>query len=139
MPTATPNAPKAQYHPAVDAILVRHLGADLTVADLTHAANGNPVAILVDLLHANACRVEWAAKRLQSHVAMVVNDLNSAARDIPHGLRVEVATGTLRDIPALVATYHEALLSLEAVTKAAATFRTALAAPLASGQTEASS
>ncbi|MEY9858549.1 hypothetical protein ABH935_004164 [Catenulispora sp. GAS73] len=138
MPTTTPNAPKAQYHPAVDAILVRHLGPELTVADLAHATAGHPAAILIELLHANACRVERAAKRLQSHVAMVVNDLNSAARDIPHGLRVEVATGTLRDIPALVATYHEVLLTLEAVAKAASTFRTAPAAPLTS-QAEASS
>ncbi|WP_194890923.1 hypothetical protein [Catenulispora pinisilvae] len=138
MPITKPNAPKAQYHPAVDAILVRHLGSDLTVADLTHVAAGHPAAILIELLHANACRVEWAAKRLESHVAMVVNDLTSTARDIPHGPRVEVATGTLRDIPALVATYHEALLSLEAVAKAAATFGTAPAAPLTS-QAEASS
>jgi hypothetical protein len=137
MPT-TPNVSKAQYRPAVDAILARRFGSDPVVATLTRVAAGHTAAILIELLHANACRVEWAARRLESHINMVVNDLTSAARDIPHVLRVEVATGTLRDIPALVATYHEALLSLEAVAKATATFRTAPAAPLTS-QAEASS
>ena len=139
MPSTTPRTPTTEYHPAVNAILVRQFGPYMTVADLTRAADGHPAAIVIELLHAHASRVEWAAERLESHITTVVNDLTSAARDLPYGLMVEVPTGTLRDIPALVATYHEALLSLEAVTKAAATFRTALAAPLASGQTEASS
>lgn len=139
MPATTPRALKAKYHPAVDAILIRQFGPHTTVADLTRAADGHPAAIVIELLHANACRVEWAAERLENHITMVVNDLTSAARDIPYGLMVEVPTGTLRDIPALVATYHEALLNLVGtVAKTASMFRTDPAVPSTS-EAEASS
>ena len=130
MPTTTPRAPKAEYHPAVDAILVRQFGPHMTVADLTCAADGHPAAMVIEVLHAKARRVEWAAERLESEITTVVNDLTSAARDIPYGLMVDVPIGTLRDIPALVATYHEALLNLVGtVAKAASTFRTTVAPP----------
>jgi len=139
MPSNTPRTPKTEYHPAVDAILVRQFGPYTTVAHLTRAADGHPAAIVIELLHANARRVEWAAERLESHITSVVADLTSAAWDLPHGLMVEVPTGTLRDIPALVATYHEALLNLVGtVATAAPAFRTAVAAP-PTGEAEASS
>lgn len=129
MLTTTPRTSKAEYHPAVNAILVRQFGPYMTVADLTRAADGHPAAIVIELLHANARRVEWAAERLETHITTVVNGLTSAARDLPYGLMVEVPTGTLRDIPALVATYHEALPSLVgSVATTASTFRTSPAA-----------
>lgn len=129
MPTTTPNTPKAQYHPAVDATLVRHFGSALTLAERTLVAAGHPAEIFIELLQANACRVDWAARRLESHIRMVISHLTNAARDIPQGVRVDVATGTVRDIPALAAAYHEALLSLEAVAEATAMFQTAPTAP----------
>jgi len=139
MPTTTPRAPKTEYHPAADAILVRQFGPYTTVADLTREADGHPAAIVIELLHANARRVDWAAERLESHITRVVDDLTSAARDLPYGLMVEIPTGTLHDIPALVATYHEALLNLVGtVAKAAPAFRTSVATP-PTGEAEASS
>ncbi|MEY9935275.1 hypothetical protein ABH926_009950 [Catenulispora sp. GP43] len=79
MPATTPRTPKVKYHPAVDAILIRQFGPYMTVAELTRAADGHPAAIVIELLHANACRVEWAAERLEDQIATVVSDLTSAA------------------------------------------------------------
>jgi hypothetical protein len=118
--------PGCVYHPAIDRLLTRLLGAPHTVADLRRTAEATGCEPLAALLHDAALRAGERDRQLTRKVNHMRSDLQAATQELADARPAEhLLIGRHDELLTLAARHYDALTHLEKIAEAYAAARTA--------------